>query len=316
MPLNFTKEQAARALPGLELTPPGPDPVTAGEQLEAAMQLENTFVSAASRLAEDDPGADEEDFVLEEHLREGEDFIIDEFAGVRSRAQLDQVRERISNERELRRLLGAGPLNEFFAVTLAVLTDPTTFIPLGGALVKTGKFAKRLAVGAVAGVGAVGVSEGVLQATQQTRSPEQTMAAIMMGGAFGLGLGALGAKLGGRAVKIDEVYNAAVNDFTTVAREVSETPSVGAAKVLLHEPFDRQKRLVAFETVRLGDANLLAAVQYVAGLAGVKMHLIAQAQQEFGRSVHDAIVGPRENAAELQSVGFVGAVGGEADPAE
>ena len=212
MPINFTPDQAARALPGLELTPPAPDPTSAAEQIGAALSLENVFVSGLNRISEGPTPEVTKDFDVEDFVTEGEKLILSEFAGVGSFEELQLVRKRIENERELRRLLGSGPLPEFLATTLAILADPTTFIPFGGAFLKGGKFITKLAAGAAVGVASVGVAEGALQATQQTRSLEQSIAAIMMGGAFGLGLAGLGAKLGARAAKTGKAYAAAVTD--------------------------------------------------------------------------------------------------------
>ena len=237
MPTNFTPEQAARALPGLTLTPPGPTPVTLGEQIRSALVLENVPVSALNALSQPSPPP-VEGFDVEANLAPGEDLILEEFAGVRSLDEMQAVRRRLSNEQEARRLLGTGPLPEFLAVTFAILTDPTTYIPLGGALLRSGRFGKRLVAGAAAGVGAVGVAELSLQATQRTRTPEQTAAAILMGGAFGLGLGALGAKLGARQAKLDKFYAAAVKDTKTIMRADFPESTAGAASYRALRPED------------------------------------------------------------------------------
>ena len=251
MPINFTKEQAARAPPGLELTPPSPDPASVADQMGAVLSLENTIVSGVNRLAEGPTPEAVEGFDVDDFLTEGERLIKSQFAGIGSPEELQLVRQRIENEREYRRIAGSGPLPEFVATTLAILADPTTYIPLGGAALRGGKFAQKLTAGAAAGVGAVGVAEGALQATQQTRTLEQSVAAIMMGGAFGLGLAGIGARLGSKAT--DKAYAAAVEDTTTIMRADFPESTVGAAK---YEPFRPEDTKLAGDFAK-GVAKLL-----------------------------------------------------------
>ena len=75
MPTNFTPEQAARALPGLTLTPPGSTPVTLGEQIRSALVLENVPVSALNALSQPSPPP-VEGFDVEANLAPGEDLIL------------------------------------------------------------------------------------------------------------------------------------------------------------------------------------------------------------------------------------------------
>ncbi len=257
MPTNFTPQDAVRALPGLTLTPKQGPETTLGQQLGAALELENLPVSTLNAFSQPEPPP-VEGFSVEDNLAEGEDLIISQFAGVQSADEMQAVRERLTREDQAREFLGDGPLNAFLATTFAILLDPTTYIPFGGALLKGGKFASRLKAGAAAGVGAVGVAEVGLQATQKTRSIEQTTAAILMGGAFGLGLGALGAKIGAKSTDVDKLYAAAVKDTKTIMQAEFPESTAGAARFQQIRPEDSKLAIGGQIFAKLTPRGLIA----------------------------------------------------------
>lgn len=236
MPLDVDPTTAKLARPESLQLRPGlrDDSSSLVEQLGAAFSLDNTVVSTYNYLSRERPPA-EPDFDPMAHLEPGEEPVAGRFVNATSLAEMAQIREKTEQERELRRKLGNGPIPEFLASALAILADPTTYIPIAGQVGKgatvAGK-AARLAGGTAVEVAA---SEAILQATQYERPIEETVAAIMMGGAFGAGIGGV---VGARQAAKTKAYKAAVEDFTALARGAAEesgqpfaAQSAGAAAV-------------------------------------------------------------------------------------
>ncbi len=94
------------------------------------------------------------------------------------------------------------------------------------------------------------------------------------------------------------------------------THAVRVPKVLPHELLDRQQPFGALEAEGRGNAQLLGAVELVVGLAGGKVHLVAQPQQELERGALLLVVFAIQVAHQPQAVWIGIAVSGEADPAQ
>ena len=190
-----------------QLRPPAPAPTTLFEQLGAAFGLENTVASLLAREAEGPAPDDVDGFIPNDHLLPGEAVISTRFVDANSLEEMNLIRARIKREQLLRRQLADGPLNEMFAILLAVAVDPTTFFGPGAAALRggvlLGKGGRAFALGAAADIG---VSETILQKTQETRTATETLANIVLGGAFG---GTIGAVLSAKA----KAHKAAVKDF-------------------------------------------------------------------------------------------------------
>lgn len=120
------------------------------------------------------------------------------FAGSNNRRFTDLLKERIDREEENRRTVAAAGGTGTVASIAAAILDPTLLIPIGGEVAAAGKgaYALRSAVrvGAVAGA-ATAVQEGVLQATQETRTGEESAfnigASVVLGGLLGGGVALL-----------------------------------------------------------------------------------------------------------------------------
>ncbi len=196
--------------------------ITMAEQVSAAFGLENTLISTLNRL--DEPTFEPtEGFDPRDHLRPGEEPVATRFVDANSIGEMNQIRTRITNEAELRRQLADGPLNEFFAALLAIIPDPTTFFGPGAAMLRGATTAGRVAKIGAASMLDITVSEGILQATQESRTAAESIGAIVLGGAFGFGLG--GAIVGATAART-RAYKDAIKDFAALA-EGSDPESLG-----------------------------------------------------------------------------------------
>lgn len=179
-----------------------PDP-SFTDTLGAAYRTENlvgSFFSDAKRAV---GGADfygvDPSFSLAENLPDDlqDAFIDGRFDDVYNKTAFDAVSSNIYRERKDRETISASGMTGFALTGLAGIADPTIMLP-GGAFVRAGKVGyslgkTALSVGAAAAA-ATGVQEAGLQATQDTRTAEET--ALNIGGSAILGglIGMAGAK--------------------------------------------------------------------------------------------------------------------------
>lgn len=151
----------------------------------------------------------------------GNERFLKQAAFVGSKAELDILKKRFSEEEENDRLRSQNPVSAFLWGLAGAPFDPTNAIP-GGAVYKAGKlgvgFAKSAAAGAAAGAVGGLVSEAAMQATHYTRGPEDFLTSAVYGGAFGgaIGLGAsfLGEALGSAAAQMSK------SEFTSLASKI------------------------------------------------------------------------------------------------
>jgi hypothetical protein len=168
---------------------PKPSPGV-GDYLPAAFRSASPVGAAmmammSGRNFEPEPGFNVFDTI------KGTDYAADHamaFVGVRSRAEMEHVKSRIDGEKRDAQILGAsGWMGTVSAIGMG-LVDPTIALP-GGALyrgVKGGYSAGRsaLAIGAAGGVQSA-AAEGILQASQLTRRPEEVAHSIAAGTILG-----------------------------------------------------------------------------------------------------------------------------------
>ena len=206
-----------------------------GEQVTAAIRLENVTAAVGEEIFNTkrwfnaEPG-----FNPADHLAPGEELDLPYLSGARSLAEFNAQRDELATERMLRQQLGDGPLPALLAGTLAVLSDPITYLPIfgwGKGAVSVGKL--MVGVG-LRGGAEVAASELALQAVQKTRTAEESAVSIMLGGAFGAGLGGIAGAAAGRS------HRAAVQEFTALARagEFEGNASAGAMAVPTYRPED------------------------------------------------------------------------------
>lgn len=206
-------------------TPTAPFDVRLTKQLSAAWSLESDVGSIMANtpvpdtdLPFTDPDA-ARDFTVEDKLTPEEKGYSNRFVGVYSDAGIEHVRAQIEREKAMKAALADGPLPEWLASMGGGIASLSTLIPIAGPLVKGGTAMR--AVGSLATVGAsaaagAAVQESVLQATQRTRTMEESAASVI--GAFLLG-GVLGSAAG--ALSRPEVK--ALGQFLGEARPRIET---------------------------------------------------------------------------------------------
>lgn len=241
--------------------------VTVGEQLEAALELENVPVAVGTRLLE---GAHPrvEGFNPLDHLLPGEELIASEFGGARSPEEMQAIRDGRERERQARAALADGPLNEFLAITIAVAADPVTYVPLIGASTKGQSLLRAAGRFAIKGALEVGASEVALQAAQRTRTLEESLVAVLAGSAFGGTLG-IGLKALQRA-KLNRLVKDAIDDATVIGRDnyvapPTEPGGVGAAEVV---------RLTPEETKLAPSFGVATAISKLKGLVSPSLELM------------------------------------------
>lgn len=183
------------------------------DQLGAAFRLENVVTNAVSEMGEptfeDKPGYDPTQTIADEEL-----VFARQLARAGSPEEQDQIRREIVDELKNRELLEKGPLNSFLAEVIAVAGDPTSYMGFGiGAAGRGVRLGVRAGRAGVVGATEAAAAEAALQASQETRTAQESIVATLLGGAFGIGVGGVGAALANRA------YKRGVDDFTAVMKD-------------------------------------------------------------------------------------------------
>jgi hypothetical protein len=171
--------------------------------LSSAMRVQNTVISAGqtlgsalerrqirarrTALGEDEPGYNPLQDIqgYEPHARA--------FRDAESREDVIAIKRRIDRENEDRRTLEAGGIEGMVAQIAAGTVDPVLLIPVGGSVARSARLGEDVAQGALragrAGAVVSTAAEGALQATQETRTAQESAIAI---GASALLSGILG----------------------------------------------------------------------------------------------------------------------------
>lgn len=166
---------------------PEPEPIAPnfGTTLQSAFRLNNDVLNLMDLMGREEFPRDPK-FNLNEKLRtEGLEEQRDNFIGVFSEPEFNSRRSQIYREQQDRANVAAAGWPGIVASMGAGITSPTVFLPLT-------TYARGLkAVGAGAGLGLFGVGsqEMVLQAAQQTRTPEESALTIATGTFLGAILG-------------------------------------------------------------------------------------------------------------------------------
>lgn len=259
----------------------------------AAFRMENPIVSAETGYrfsGEFDPDYRPWNDIQGTHY----EAFADRFTDARNASQTELMKAQIDRELDDRKALEAAGGWGFMAETVAGLLTPTSFLP-GGAVVRNAKggvsvLRSALNVGGAAGF-AVAMDELILQNTQQTRTPEESYAAI--GGSVILG-GLIGSVASGAMSRAEfkASSNNAVHMIETMQKVDSHIASVNAAvntsdftlrREALFNFFDRipvlrgvvrsdpilRSQLSDFTAVRAGVADLTESIlQYKVNEAG------------------------------------------------
>lgn len=233
---------------------PGP---TLGEQVGAAFQIENVVGSYLRDVGDPAMQAYDPTFDVMEHLTDEERTIGSRFSDANSPADVDTIRGQLARERDARRIMGEGPLPELAASALAILGDPTTYLPSVGAISKGGSLVSKLSGAALGGAADVALSEAALQATQRERTFEESAYSVLLGGAFGMGIGA-----GAAALTAKNAIADGIRDATALSRAVDELDpdSIGAARAEIDPSDTRLEPFVGQETLNKMSRYNLAPV--------------------------------------------------------
>jgi len=220
----------------MNVAPPDDDPVadpTWGETFGAAFRTQNTIGSYLASRGQPDPYEIEDGFNSIDYVKDDARYApyVDQFAGVFNRKAADALKLQIDREEQDRRTLQAAGWAGTVAEMAAGVVDLPTLLPIGGAIGAGGR-ALSIAGGAAIGAGIdAAVTEGALQATQATRTGEES--AINIGGSILLG-GALGG-LAGRylhpreAVELSKRIEGQEQVFEQADQAVFGGQSAGAA---------------------------------------------------------------------------------------
>lgn len=200
------------------------------DQFEAGLRTENVIGSAISTRPLPDASSmgprtgAPDDFYAFDYLTPDEKAIHGKrFFGARSTRDMDVIRKQIADEDKARQVIAKGPLPEWLVGITAGIVDPTTYIPFGGQLLRGARVGTTaMRVGGEAAGGAL-LQEGLLQATQRTRTTEESIASVLMAATLGTGMGFGLGLLTRRPLDIpDAMREAATVDTTAILRSTGQ----------------------------------------------------------------------------------------------
>jgi hypothetical protein len=163
----------------------------------AAFRTQNVIGSFISSRGVANPYEEEKGFNAIDYVKDDQQFapFAEEFAGITNRRAADAKKQQIIREQEDARTIASAGAMGVVASVAAGVVDLPTLLPFGGAAIGGSRVAGRAAGVAMAAGLDAGLSEAALQATQATRTAEETIlnvgGSILVGGA----LGALAARL-------------------------------------------------------------------------------------------------------------------------
>ena len=238
----------------------------------------------------------------------------DRFVKARSIRDLETVRAQVEDERRNREIMAKGPLPEWLIGLMAGIVSPTTYIPIGGPLYRGARVGQSvLRLGAEATGGAL-LQEGILQATQTTRTMEESVASVLLAATLGIGLGAgvgaLNARAAARSTAAfsDALRQNVTEDLTALARATghgdvpfSPAPFLGSTAVgrfmnaVDHRPIITG--LPSSRAIELPEAEILAALREA---APAKFERVTKAADEVAALQKEiAIFEAKQEAADL-----------------
>lgn len=183
----------------------------------------------------------------------------DAFSSSQSRYETDLIKRSIDRRLQNQDTVQRGGLAGL-ATTLA--TEPLAFVPVGGAAALTERIANSLlrfgAAGMATGVAGSAIVEGALQATDPTRTAEQSAVNIALGAglgtAIGTAAGGVATFLAGRTGKA----GAAFNEFRDMAENALKGEQTSAPGASTTGAMATRNTTMADETIKAGlGANYL-----------------------------------------------------------
>lgn len=160
----------------------------------AAFRTQNTVGSFIASTGAPDPALVDDGFNAIDYVKDDPKYapFVESFAGIGNKRAADARKIQIDREQQDGRTLAAAGWTGTIAQMAAGVVDLPTLLPVGGEIIGSARAARIAGTAIGAGLDAA-ISEGALQATQATRTAEES--ALNIGGSIILG-GALGTLVG------------------------------------------------------------------------------------------------------------------------
>jgi hypothetical protein len=223
---------------------------------KAAFERENTAVSSILEASyqlkfdnETDPNFDISEVIDGDIKGSKYEPYLDNFLEFKNPNQVKALKDKIDKEDENTKILDESGWTGVAWSLAAGILDPVNFIPIGGGAYKAykaGKVAKGIALTAGAGTVGATTSEGILQATQETRTIEESIINIA-------GATLLAGVLGGSAAYISK------RKFNNLAKKVEKDVEIETADIQINP--ETQKVEIKPETATAKNVEELDAIK-------------------------------------------------------
>lgn len=174
-----------------------------GQITQSAFEEENTIASTIldsqySFINQEDPNFDPISYVFDEVDNSVYAPYSEKFLEFKNRKDADLYKKKLDREFKNKEVLASSGWTGFTMGVAAGILDPINLIPVFGPIskaYKAGKYAKGIGLAAGAGAVSATASEGILQATQETRTLEESAINIGAGTLLAGALGGVGAMI-------------------------------------------------------------------------------------------------------------------------
>jgi len=222
------------------------------EVYRAAFEKENTVVSGVADTINGtafsntiDPNFNSANYVYNNIRNTKYETYFERFLSVNNEEDAIKLQQRIDREEQNNEIIESSGWRGWIASLIAGIADPINFIPVfntASKSVKIGKILSGASKTAVAGAGGVALTEGILQAQQETRTMQESAVNIAGGAVLGGILGGAGALLSKR--KFNLISKKFEQDIGNKEPEIKINPetqkvenkSIGAAQVKDTDP--------------------------------------------------------------------------------
>jgi len=217
------------------------------EVYKAAFEKENTVVSGVADTINGtafsntvDPNFNSANYVYNNIRDTKYETYFERFLGVNNEEDAIKLQQKIDREEQNNEIIESSGWRGWTASLIAGIADPINFIPVfntASKSVRIGKILSGASKTAIAGAGGVALTEGILQAQQETRTAEESAVNIAGGAVLGGILGGAGALLSKR--KFNSISKKFEQDIGNKEPEIKINPetqkvenkSIGAAQV-------------------------------------------------------------------------------------
>jgi hypothetical protein len=222
------------------------------EVYKAAFEKENTVVSGVADTINGtafsntvDPNFNSANYVYNNIRDTKYETYFERFLNVNNEEDAIKLQQRIDREEQNNEIIESSGWRGWTASLIAGIADPINFIPVFNTTsksVRIGKILSGASKTAVAGAGGVALTEGILQAQQETRTMQESAVNIAGGAVLGGILGGAGTLLSKR--KFNSISKKFEQDIGNKEPEIKINPetqkvenkSIGAAQVKETDP--------------------------------------------------------------------------------